>query len=63
MFLVGSVALQAPFVYRFWGGAFEAEDLGFVPASFDVRLARTMATFAALLGGAPPFIEECFPMG
>ena len=62
MILPGGVAAQAPLVYRLRGCAFEAEDLRFVPTTFDVVLSRTMAGFATLFRCATALIQESFPM-
>lgn len=57
-----SMALQATFVYRLWGSALEAEDLGLVPTTLNVVLARTMATLTTLFGCATALIQQRFPM-
>jgi len=56
------MALQATLVYRLRGCALEAEDLGFVPTTLDMVLARTMTTFATLFGCAAALIQQSFPV-
>lgn len=56
------VATQAAIDNRFCGNVLECEDLGDIAAAIDVRLAGTMASFAALLGWAAQFVERGFPV-
>ncbi len=57
-----SMTFQAALVHRLRRGALEAKDLRLVPATLDVVLARTMTSFASLLGGTATLVQRGFPV-